>query len=60
MKKYIEPKNRCIEIDLESLIADSPQGMTNGASLYSLTNDQDQLVKEQESFGSHNLWDNEW
>lgn len=62
MKKYIEPNTRCIDIELESLIADSPNngGMTNGTGLTDDVNYGPQLVKEQNSFGDNSLWDNEW
>ncbi len=60
MKKYIEPKNRCIDIDLESLIADSYKGMNSGTDLKDIVNNGDQLVKGQESLDSRNLWDSEW
>ena len=58
MKKYIEPNTRCIDIELESLIADSPQGMQDGARLQNkyYGDEQEQLVKSQGSFN----WDNEW
>lgn len=63
MKKYIEPKNRCVEIELESLVAYSPQGMQSGAALQNLYDEEnvsEQLVKEQNNFGGSSPWDNEW
>ena len=53
MKKYIEPKTSCVEIEMESLIADSPKGgMQNGNNLNNNTTSGSQLVNEERGWAS--------
>lgn len=61
MKRYIKPATRWAEIEIESLVAQSP-GLTDGSNVMNkcATDDDDDNFYSREFTSGSSLWDKEW